>query len=84
MLDWERGVSSDWGCFSTCLPGATRLMAAKYSLRAGSVTSVMSNSFATLWTVTCQAPLSMRVSRQEYWGGLPCPAPGDLLTRDRT
>ena len=26
----------------------------------------------TLWTATCQAPLSMRFSRQEYWSGLPC------------
>ena len=29
--------------------------------------------FATSWTITHQAPLSMRFSRQEYWGGLPCP-----------
>ena len=28
--------------------------------------------FATLWTVACQAPLSMGFSRQEYWRGLPC------------
>ena len=34
--------------------------------------------FATLWTVALQAPLSMGFSRQEYWSGLPCPAPGDL------
>ena len=34
--------------------------------------------FAILWTVTCQAPLSMGFSRQEYWSGLPCPPPGDL------
>ena len=34
--------------------------------------------FGTLWTVTCQAPLSMGFSRQEYWSGLPCPPPGDL------
>ena len=27
--------------------------------------------FATPWTVTCQAPLSMRFSRQEYWCALP-------------
>ena len=33
---------------------------------------------ATLWTVARQAPLSMGVSRQEYWSGLPCPPPGDL------
>ena len=35
----------------------------------------------TLWTVACQAPLSMGFSmgfsRQEYWSGLPRP-PGDL------
>ena len=30
------------------------------------------------WTVNCQAPLPMRFSRPEYWGGLPCPTPGDL------
>ena len=32
--------------------------------------SVVSNSFATPWTVACQAPLSMGFSRQEYWSGL--------------
>ena len=34
--------------------------------------------FVTLWTVARQAPLSMGFSRQEYWGGLPFPPPGDL------
>ena len=34
--------------------------------------------FETLWTVACQAPLTMGFSRQEYWGGLPHPPPGDL------
>ena len=34
--------------------------------------------FATLWTVACQAPLFMGLSRQEYWNGLPCPPPGGL------
>ena len=34
--------------------------------------------FATLWTVTCQAPLSKGFSSQEYWSGLPWPPPGDL------
>ena len=32
----------------------------------------------TLWTVACQAPLSMGFSRQEYWSGLPFPVPGHL------
>ena len=34
--------------------------------------------FATLWTVACQAPLSMGFSRQEYWSGMPFPPSGDL------
>ena len=34
--------------------------------------------FVTLWTVACQAPLSMGFSSQEYWSGLPFPFPGDL------
>ena len=38
----------------------------------------MSDSFATLWTIAHQAPLSMGFSRQEYWSGLPFPSPGDL------
>ena len=32
--------------------------------------------FATLWTVACQAPLSVGFSRQEYRNRLPCPPPG--------
>ena len=40
--------------------------------------SIMSDSFETLWTVACQAPLSMEFSRKEYWSGLPFPSPGDL------
>ena len=35
--------------------------------------------FATLWTVGHQAPLPMGFSRQEYWSGLSCPPPRDLL-----
>ena len=34
--------------------------------------------FATPWTATHQAPLSMRFSRQGYWSGLPFPSPGYL------
>ena len=38
----------------------------------------MSDSFATPWTVTCQASQSMGLPRQEYWSGLPFPSPGHL------
>ena len=35
-------------------------------------------TLVTLWTVACQASLSMGFSRQEYWSGLPFSSPGDL------
>ena len=35
-------------------------------------------TLVTPWTVACQAPLSMRFSRQKYWSGLPFLSPGDL------
>ena len=33
--------------------------------------SVVSDSFATLWTIACQAPLSIGLSRQQCWSGWP-------------
>ena len=36
------------------------------------------SDFVTPWTAARQAPLSMEFHRQEYWGGLPFPTPGDL------
>ena len=33
----------------------------------------------TLWTAACRAPLSLGLSQQAYWNGLPYPSPGDLL-----
>ena len=35
--------------------------------------------FVTPWTIAHQAPLSMGLSRQEYWSGFPFPPPGDFL-----
>ena len=40
--------------------------------------SVVSDCFATPWTVALQAPLFMGFPRQEYWSGLLIPSPGDL------
>ena len=39
---------------------------------------VLSNSFATPWTVACQAPLFMGFPRQEYWNELSLPSPEDI------
>ena len=35
-------------------------------------------TLVTTQTVNCQDPVSMVLSRQEYWSGFPCPPPGDL------
>ena len=42
---------------------------------------VVSDSFATWWTVAHQALLSIEFSRHEYWIWLPLPSPGDLPDR---
>ena len=34
--------------------------------------------FATPWAVARLASLSMGLSMQEHWSGLPCPSPEDL------
>ena len=34
--------------------------------------------FVTPWTVACQVPLSIEISWQEYWSGLPFFCPGDI------
>ena len=46
--------------------------------------SVVSNSFATPWTVSLQAPQPLGFSRQEYWSGLPLPSPWGLFKMERT
>ena len=40
--------------------------------------SLVSDSFATPWTVVRQVPLSMGFPRQGYWSGLSFPSPEDL------
>ena len=34
--------------------------------------------FVTPWTITHQAPLPMKISRQEHWNGVPFPTSGNL------
>ena len=49
---------------------------AKVKVKAKSISRVP--LFATPWTVAYKFLPSMKVSRQEYWSGLPFPSPGDL------
>ena len=46
--------------------------------RGGGLVTKSYLTLATPWTVSCQAPLSVGLCRQEYWSGLPSPFPGDL------
>ena len=48
-----------------------------YMLSSGLVAQLCPN-ICNLMNSTCQAPLSMGFSRQEYWSGLPFLSPGDL------
>ena len=48
----------------------------KYTLKQKSLSHVQLS--ATPWAISCQAPLSIEFSRQEYWSGLPFPSPRDL------
>ena len=44
----------------------------------GGLVTKLCPTLAIPWTVACQAPLSMGLSRWEYWSELPFPSPGDL------
>ena len=66
-----------WTCQTQSCPTAFILA---LSFNCDALAQLLSHvwQFATPRTKTCQSPLSMGFSRQEYWNGLPCPPPGDL------
>ena len=41
----------------------------------GSLVTKLYLTLGTPWTIDCQAPLSMGLSRKEYWSGLPFLSP---------
>ena len=68
LCHWKLGVA----CYHSAWKGVCVCVSVCVCVCA--VPSVMV-TVATPWTVAQQAPLSMGFSRQEYWGGLPCPPP---------
>ena len=44
----------------------------------GSLIAKLCLTLANPWIVSCQVPLSMGLSQQEYWNRLPLPSPGGL------
>ena len=67
-------------CCNSLLPGQLASILAPNSSFSPWCACMLSHVrlFATPWTVAHWAPLSMGFPRQEYWGGLPFPTPGDL------
>ena len=75
-------------CFVVCeglLPGSQMVVFSLCYMVEGALDLwslfVCAQSYLTLcdpWTIVHQVPLSLEFSRQENWGGLPFPSPGDL------
>ena len=61
-------IHPPWGLICPC---GTTIYSSYCHPHAKSLQSCL--TFATLWTVACQAPLSMEVLGQEECSGLPCP-----------
>ena len=62
-------------CFSSC---DCKMAAPPLGIQNECQSAQLCPTLVTLWTVPCQAPLSMGLSRQEHWSGLPFPPPEDL------
>ena len=73
--NWERGPEGVWAELGYYLPQPSSPL---WNMVYGGLITKSCLTLSTPWTVACQAPLSMEFSRQEYWGGLPFPSPGDL------
>ena len=80
-LENTRNGEAWWAAISGVAQSQTRLK----GLSSSSSSSVCALSHfncvrlsASLWTVTCQAPLPMGFSRQEYWSGPSRPPPWNL------
>ena len=71
LVRWERGPKAA-GREECC---HERVLGA--CVKCESVSCSTISDSATSWTIAHQVPLSMQVSKQEYWSGLPF-SPGDL------
>ena len=78
--EWRHRSSKNASMYWKNLTWANRSFVTNLRYDTAVVLSCLSHVrlFSTLWTIACQAPLSMGFSRQEYWSELPCPPPGDL------
>ena len=73
----EKGTVYSYEVFSphfSCILSAS----CPFLMSGGGLVAKSCLTIATPWIIACQALLSMELSRQEYWSGLPFPSPGDL------
>ena len=78
---WRPEIIAD-GCGISCSPIGQEISSFHtINMWACQVASVVFTSFVTPWTVAHQAPLSIGISRQEYWSGLLCLPPRDFPTQ---
>ena len=75
------GVGDGQGGLACCSPWGRKESDTTEWLNCGCCAKSVSciQLFATPWTTACQALLSIEFFNQEYWSGLLCPPPGDLL-----
>ena len=65
-----------WG---PCSPQCNSSAQSQHKTRGCAKSLQLCSTLCDPMTVACQAPLSTGFSRKEYWSGLPCSPPGDLL-----
>ena len=62
---------------SGCIPN-TKSSSIRCEKHASVLSRTALSDSVTPWTAACQASLSMKSPRQQYWSGFPFPSPGDL------
>ena len=83
---WNKGLLCKLNMIikdDTAAPGTLEVPNVTITLIHSSIHQMLSHAwlFASPWTVTHQAPLSMGFSKQDYWNGLPFPPPQHHLNR---
>ena len=74
---WDLDHKEGWVSKNWCFPIVVLEKILESPLDGG-LSNKSCPTLAIPWTLACQAPLSMRFSREEYWCGLPLSSPGDL------
>ena len=78
---WDTGICSNWRHWihwSKILDSWNNIPAVVWMQIVCTLSRLVVFNSATPYAIACQTPLSMGLSRQEYWSGLPFSSPGDL------